>query len=694
MSIPSSLARLFEPRSIAVVGASASPDKPGWHIVNMLSGFDGAVYPVNPREAEILGRKVFKRLADIPEPIDLVALVVPPAASVELLREAAHAGAGAAFMISGGFGETGDAGRALQDSALAICRDSGMRLLGPNTSGFIAPARGAFCTFMPGIGDMAAGGISIAAQSGGINITLALAAHRDGHGIRLAVGLGNAADVALPEVVDYLADDDGTEVIALHLEGVTDGRALYDAIRRATRRKPVVALPVGRADLGGFAESHTGNLMGSFALTRNALIQAGAVVCDGLTELIDAAHALATSRLPPNPDPGIGILTGQAGPGLLMTDELRQAGIAVPNLTDASVARISDLLPPLTYMKNPVDTGRPGATFADVANEVAADPAIDALMVWALLEDDLVDLAKLGQDIRREHHMPVVIGTGSTPELIAPTMNRLRDARIPGYHAPDRAARAMRSLAQESRTAWRRSRDGDRAAATMSARDGSARDGPAQDRLARPLDENAAKELIATIGIPAPRRAVCNSRARASDALLGFGVPVVVKILDPSITHKTELGGVHVGLQTQAALDTALDAIDAIPGDKSHRKYLVEEMAPPGVEIIIGATNDARFGPTVLLGLGGTAAEAMGDATMRLAPLGWHEAASMIGDLRGRALLEGWRGAPAVDRKAICAALVAVGDLMARHEEIKELDLNPVRVYPDGLLALDALIVT
>lgn len=679
----SSLARLFEPRSIAVVGASASPDKPGWHIVNMLGGFQGAVYPVNPRAAEILSHKVYGRLVDIPEPVDLVALVVPPAASVDLLREAADAGAGAAFMISGGFGETGAAGLALQESALAICRDSGMRLLGPNTSGFIAPARGAFCTFMPGIGDMAAGGISIAAQSGGINITLALAAHRDGHGIRLAVGLGNAADVALPEVVDYLADDDGTEVIALHLEGVTDGRALYDAIRRATRRKPVVALPIGRADLGGFAESHTGNLMGSFALTRNALIQAGAVVCDGLTELIDAAHALATSRLPPNPDPGIGILTGQAGPGLLMTDELRQAGIAVPDLTDASVARIGNLLPPMTYLKNPVDTGRPGATFADVANEVAADPAIDALMIWALLEDDLVDLAKLGQDIRRDHHMAVVMGTDSTPELIAPTMNRLREARIPGYHAPDRAARAMRALAQESRAAWRRSRDGDRAAATNSAKDG----------LAGPLDENAAKELIATIGIPGPRRAVCNSRQRASDAMLGFGVPVVVKILDPAITHKTELGGVHVGLQTQAALDFALDAIDAIPGNHAGRKYLVEEMAPPGVEIIIGATNDARFGPTVLLGLGGTAAEAMGDVTMRLAPLGWHEAASMINDLRGRDLLEGWRGAPIVDRKAICAALVAIGDLMARHGEIRELDLNPVRVYPDGLLALDALIV-
>jgi acetate---CoA ligase (ADP-forming) len=681
---PPSLNRLFEPRSIAIVGASASAEKPGWHIVNMLDRFDGAVYPVNPREEEILGHRVYGRLADIPEPVDLVVLVVPPAASIDVLREAADIGAGAALMVSGGFGETGAAGSALQNDALSICRDAGIRLLGPNTSGFIAPARGAFCTFMPGIGDMAGGGISFAAQSGGINITLALIAHRDGHGVQLAVGLGNAADVALPEVIDYLAQDDGTKAIGLHLEGVTDGRALFDAICRATLCKPVIALPVGRADLGGFAESHTGNLMGSFELTRHALIQAGAVVAEGLTELVDAAHALGSKRLAPKANPGIGILTGQAGPGLLMTDELRLAGVTVPELTEPSIRRIGKLLPPMTYIKNPVDTGRPSATFPDVLDAAAADPNIDAMLVWALLEEDLIDPVDLARGVQRDHDMPVIFGTASTPERVAPSMAGLRRAGVPGYDAPDRAARAMRAVAEDSRSAWRRAQDGGRAAPHA----------PAADLAAHgALDENAAKELIAGIGIPSPRRAVCVTRERALDAMAGFGVPVVVKILDPAITHKTELGGVHVGIATQAALDVALDTIDAIPGDRANRKYLVEEMAPPGVEIIIGATNDARYGPTVLLGLGGTAAEAMGDVSLRLAPLGWSEAASMIADLRGRALLEGWRGAPPVDRKAICAALIAVGDLVARHGNIKELDLNPVRAYPDGVLALDALIV-
>ena len=677
------LHRLFEPRSIAVVGASASPDKPGWHMVNMLAGFGGEVWPVNPRETEILGRKAYPSLADIPGPVDLVALLVPPKASVQVLREAVEIGAGAALMVSGGFGETGADGKRLQDEIVAICRDGGLRLLGPNTSGFMAPETGAFCTFMPGIRDIAAGDIAVAAQSGGINITLALIAHRAGLGLRFAIGLGNAADVGLAEVIDYLAEDEGTRAIAVHLEGVPDGRRLFEAIRRATRQKPVVALPVGRADLGGFAESHTGNLMGSFALTRAALVQAGAVVADGLAELVDAAHALSCVRLPPKACPGIGVMTGQAGPGLLMTDELRHAGIAVPEFDDATVARIAGLLPPMTYTRNPVDTGRPGESFAQVLDAVASDAGIDAMLVWALLEEDLVNPAALGRDVLRNHGKPVVFGTSGTPDRVAPTLANLRAARIPAYQEPDRAARAVRALVDDSRATWRRGRDGER---TVPA-------GGSESPLTGVPDEHDAKELIAAAGIATPRRVVCASRDDARAALDTMDGPVAVKILDPAITHKTELGGVHLGIDTPDGLNAALDAIDSIEGGAVARRYLIEEMAPPGLEIIIGGTNDPGWGPTILLGLGGTAAEALGDVSPRLAPLGWTEAAAMIEDLAGKALFDGWRGAKAPDRKAVCAALVAIGDLMCRHPEIRELDLNPVRVYPDGVMALDALVV-
>ncbi len=674
------LNRLFDPESIAVVGASASPDKPGYQMVKALGGFDGEVYPVNPRGGEILGRRVHRSLADIPGPVDLVVAVVPPGPSIGVLGEAAAIGAGAALMVSGGFAETGESGRDLQDEALAICRANSIRLLGPNTSGFVAPARKLSCTFMPGIGDLRPGTISILAQSGGVNISLALLAHAEGLGLRLAIGLGNGADVSLAEVVDHLADDDATRVIVLHLEGVPDGRQLFEAIGRASAMKPVVALPVGRADLGGFAESHTGNLIGRYALTRSALTQAGAVVVETSADAIDAAHALSQVRLAPAPSPGVGILTGQAGPGLMMADELRHAGVEVPELAPATVARIADLLPPLTYMRNPVDTGRPAETFGAVLGAMADDPAIDALLVWALLEEDLIDPRALADGVRRDTGVPVVFGTGSTPAILDPVLAALHADDVPGFSSPDRAARAMAALVTDARAAWRR-----RAPAP------GVPEAARHPTVTGSYDEDTAKALIEAYGLATPDRRTCATHDEAADAFRALGPPVVVKVLDPGIGHKTEAGGVHVGIRTEAELISAVEAVDAIPG--ARWRYLVEQMAPDGPELIIGGANDPSYGPTVLVGIGGTAAEAIGDVATRLAPLGRADAGDMLDELTGAALLQGWRGAPVVDRDALIEAIVAVGVLMCVHPEIRELDLNPVRAYADGILVLDALVV-
>lgn len=649
-------------------------------MVKALAGFDGEVYPVNPRAETILGRRVYPALADIPGIVDLVAVVLPPGPSIDVLGAAVAIGAGAALMVSGGFAETGDKGRELQAAAVVVCRAGGVRLLGPNTSGFMAPARKLFCTFMPGIADLAPGGVAILAQSGGINVSLTLLAHAEGLGLSLAAGLGNAADVDLADVVDHLASDDATRVIVLHLEGVPDGRRLFDAIGSASAIKPVVALPVGRADLGAFAESHTGNLMGQFKLTRAALVQAGAVVVETSIDAIDAAHALSHVRLAPAKSPGVGILTGQAGPGLLMTDELSHAGIAVPELALATVARIAEQLPPLTYMRNPVDTGRPAKTFGAVLRAMADDPAIDALLVWALLEGDLINPVRLAGDVRDETGVPVVFGTGSTPPILDPVLAALRADGVPGFPSPDRAARAMRALAADAKAAWRR-----RATTTRAA---LARLHPI---VARPFDEDAAKGLVEAYGLATPLRRVSATHDEAFEAFRAIGQAVVVKVLDPSITHKTQVGGVHTAIRTETELARALTAIDAYPG--ALRRYLVEEMAPEGVELIIGGVNDPSYGATVLVGLGGTAAEAIDDTAIRLAPLAAAEAAGMLDELTGSALLDGWRGAPPVDRDAVIEAIVAVGALLTAHPEIRELDLNPIRVYPDGILVLDALVV-
>ena len=627
---------------------------------------------------EVLGRKAYPSLSDIPEAVDLVALVIPPEHSPVVLRQAASIGAGAAFMVSGGFGETGERGRVLQDEVAAICHSGGIRLLGPNTSGFIRPSRGLNLTFLPAMAEIPPGPVGVVAQSGGINITLAYLAHHQDLGISLAVGLGNAADVGLADVIDDLADDPETKVIAIHLEGVTDGRRLYDSLVRACVRKPVCALPVGRSDLGDFAKSHTGNLIGSFVLTRSALTQAGAVVVDDLGELVDAAHALSQIRLPPKRAPGVGILTSQAGPGLLMTDILNSAAVAVPPLAPATVKRIADLLPPMTYMENPIDTGRPGEGYAEVLAVLADDSAIDAVLIYALLEVS-IDAQAAIQAAQARSPVPMIFGTCGTPGELAADAHGIEQLGIPTFSAPDRAARAMRALVADARAHWRQK---GRIIGTVAAPSL----GPDN------LDEHAAKGFIERAGIPAPRRIVCRTHSDAHDARRAIDGPIVIKLLDRTITHKTEVGGVHLGIGSPRQLDAALRAIDAIPSAGS-TKYLVEEMAPPGLELIIGATNDQSFGPTVLLGLGGTAAEVLGDVTMRLAPLSIDDAYDMIDGLRGRQLFDGWRGSPAIDRGSVAEAVVAVGDLIAAHPEIKELDLNPLRAYPAGVLALDALVV-
>ncbi|MCG8693817.1 MAG: acetate--CoA ligase family protein, partial [Minwuiales bacterium] len=276
---------------------------------------------------------------------------------------------------------------------------------------------------------------------------------------------------------------------------------------------------------------------------------------------------------------------------------------------------------------------------------------------------------------------PLVFGTGGAPEAIDPVIERLEREGVACYTAPDRTTRAVSAMVEDARARHRRLAGGvGRATADVTV------------DLHAPMDEDRAKSLLEAIGIAAPRRFVCRNRSEAQNALRAIGGRVVAKILDASIAHKTEVGGVQVGIETDAQLDTALDRLDAVP-TRETRRYLVEAEAPPGLELILGGTNDPSFGATVLVGLGGTAAEAMGDVAIALAPLSDAEAHAMLDRLRGKTLLDGWRGAPAVDGARIVTAVTALGDLLSANPGIREIDLNPVRVYPDGLLALDALIV-
>ncbi|HEX8928673.1 MAG TPA: acetate--CoA ligase family protein [Actinomycetota bacterium] len=679
-----SLDALIRPASIAVVGASSSPGKAGHQLMRALGGFAGRLYPINRAGGEILGHHAYPSVGDLPEPVDLAVLIVPAPAVPEVVDQCAAAGARAAIVCAGGFAEAGPEGAELQASAARAAAGAGMRLLGPNTSGLVNPVDGVLATFVSSVRTIPPGRLAIVAQSGGVNLAVAMAAASEGLGVRLAIGLGNAADVDHAELLDWLAADPATGAIALHLEGAWDGRRLVEAVARAAEAKPVIALALGEADVGDFARSHTGTLATNWRLVRAALRQAGAVVVDDTTELLDAARALRLVRLAPAASAGVGVVTAQAGPGLLVTDRLRARGVRVPELGEATRARLGELLPPMTYQRNPVDTARPDERFGEVVATVQRDPGVDAALVYALHEPGALDPADLLGPAKANPATPLLLVTGGPREEIDRLRGTVEAGAVPVLTGPERGADAMRALVADATAAARRLAAGVEAAgvATWPAADATPLHGP--------LDEDQAKRVLEGIGLRAPRRRVCASREQARAAVAELR-PAVVKVLDPAITHKTEVGGVHLGVEPGPSLQAALDAVDRLV---SPARYLVEELLPAGLDLIVGGLRDPSFGPVVLVGLGGVVAEALGDSSLRLAPLSAGDGHEMLEELRGRELLDGFRGGPTVDRDALVALLRSVGDLLLAHPEIAELDVNPLRATGGGeLIAADALIV-
>jgi acetate---CoA ligase (ADP-forming) len=666
---------LFAPRGIAVIGASRDPGKLGAALARSVQGFPGYTALINARDPDpSAGFYASVGEAALHGPIDLALVCVPAQACADVVAEAAAAGARAVVVYGGGFAEAGPQGERHQADLAAVAARTGIRLLGPNTSGFLAPGRKLIASFVPGAADVPAGRIAVVAASGGVNHALAFALTEAGHGVSLAIGLGNGADLAAEDVLDHLAGDDETAAVALHIESVADGRRLTDAVARLARTRPVVALIVGRSDVGAFAASHTGALATSWRTTRAALAQAGAVLVDDERELIDAIGALSLVRLRPGTDPGVGVVTGQAGPGLLLLDELRGSGADVPELGEDSLRALAAVLPPLTYQRNPVDTGRPGPGFAEVLNVVSADPGVDLVVAYALHEPDAFDLVK---EVEATSATPLILGVGGAGDGVRRTRRALLDRGVPVAADPHGLAAMTRALLADARARHRL------AGPETPGRAVSLKPGPG------PWDEHQAKDLLGRLGVATMPRRACADRAQAHRALADLPGPVAVKLLDATVLHKTEIGGVRLGVRTPGELDTALDALESAG---AHR-FLVESMAPSGVDLVIGAHRDPVFGPVVLVGLGGTTAEALADVALRLAPLSLEEAGTMPAELAGRVLLDGWRGGPTLDRAALAEVVVTMGDLLAAHPEIVEIEINPLRLTAQGLVALDAVCV-
>ncbi|RSZ61384.1 CoA-binding protein [Corynebacterium hylobatis] len=479
-SVTENLRPLFQPRGIVVIGASENPDKLGSIMIKSLADFPGPVVGINPRGGEGLYTSVAEAVA-AEGPMDLAISCIPAAPTAAALREASEAGVGAALVCSGGFSEAGGPGDGFEEELLQVLEDTGLRLLGPNTSGFFLPGEDLLACFVPTVKDLKTGNISVVSSSGGVNLATCYNLHRSGRGIRLGLGIGGAINLTATEVVEYLTEDEQTEVIALHIEKVEDGPRLINAIREATTRKPVVALVIGRTDIKEFARRHTGSLDTSWQLTRSILEQAGAVVVDTEQELADAAIALSARRIAPKAEPKIAFVTGQAGPGMIIADRLQTDGIALPELAQGPFEKISSMLPPMTHMKNPVDTGRPAPGLREVIAAVGEDDNIDAIGAFAIVEETLnltTEFIESGvQDV------PVLAAVDGTVDIVGAAAAKAVEQNVPLVLGPTALAVGLRALAADARAQFLKNRPAVTAAALTGIEDTTA--------LGLSVDENA-----------------------------------------------------------------------------------------------------------------------------------------------------------------------------------------------------------
>ncbi len=700
--MPSTLTALFRPRSVAVVGASRSRGTIGYEVLRNLlrADFSGAVYPVNPHAPVVQALRAYPTVSAIPDPVDLAVLVVPAHAVLEAVEDCGKKGVKALVVISAGFAETGTAGKAVQDELVRRVRGYGMRLVGPNCLGVVNahPELGLNATFAPTFPPF--GNVAFSSQSGALGLAILDAARDLGVGISQFVSLGNKADVSGNDLLEFWENDPSTGVILFYMESLGNPTRFMDIARRVSRKKPIVVVKSGRTEAGArAASSHTGALAGMDVAVDALLGQAGVVRTDTIHELFDVAGLLANQPVPRGKR--VAIVTNAGGPGIMASDACESRGLAVVTLGDDTQDALKAFLPPEASVRNPVDmiASASASSYGRALTQVLGDPLVDSaivLFVTPIVTDPKeVALAIIGAaEHRRKPVVACMMGRQGVDEAVA----LLRAARIPVYDFPESAAAAMASAANYG--AW------------LEAPEGQLIECPGFDAarvnraLAASLEQQAqahhwlapaqVAEVLAAAGLAHARAVEAATADEAAAAATTLGFPVVVKLLSETITHKSDVGGVIVGLESAQAVRDAYARIKTslreLGRDDEMAGVLVQQMVPRGVETFIGATRDPKYGALVGFGIGGTSVEVWKDVAFRVAPLRDTDATAMLEQIKARPLLEGYRGTPVVDRARLIDALLRVSQLVTMCPQIAEIDLNPIIARPDGATVADARI--
>ena len=685
-----SLEPLFRPRSIAVLGASSSPTKVGGRPVAALirNRFEGAIYPVNPRSDTIQGLPAFASVKDIPAAVDLAICTVPPAAVMGVLAECAEKEVGALVVFTSGFAEVGEGDAQVAMAGLA--REAGIRLMGPNCMGMANFGSRAIASFHPAFAEeVVPGQIGLVSQSGAFGGLAYMLARERGHSLSYMFTTGNEADVDIGDCTAFLAEDEATKAILLYMEGCRNGPKFLAALERARATEtPVIAIKLGRTEAGAAAAaSHTAALAGEDAVYDSLFRQFGVYRAESIEEFFDVARSSVIGTLPANDR--VAMVTVSGGVGVLMADDANGRGLSVPEMPEAAQRRMLELVP-FAAARNPID----------VTGQFLNDPSLlDQFIELAATNGDYGSLVSFQGSIgrnpalmeatraswiarkRSNPDMHFAVSGFCTPDYT----EALEAAGIPVYEEATHATRAVAALAGFARSfRERRARP----------------DVPAPAALpAGPVNELAALDILAAAGVPTVPARHTRTAREAADAAADLGFPVVLKVLSADILHKSDIGGVRLGIADRAAAETAFDeslaASRAAEPDAAIDGCIVAPMVSGGVETILGVQRDPVFGPIVMFGLGGIFVEALKDITFRAAPFDETEARAMIEEIAAYPVLTGLRGQPPADLDALAAALSRLSCFAAANAAtIESLDLNPFLVRPSGALALDAVLVT
>ena len=679
MTLTNNLDLFFNPRGIAVIGASSDHSKLGYAVARNLiqSGYNGEIQLVNPKGGRVFDRPMRPSISEIPDPVDLALIIVPAASAAQTLREVGLRGIRAAILTSGGFRETGSQGALLENEVLMACREFNIRLIGPNCVGLLDSHQPFDTTFLPPPMP-ARGEIAFLSHSGAFCAAVIDWSRGQGFGFSRLVSLGNQADLNETDLLPTMAGDPNTKTICLYLETISNGQKFLEAATEITERKPIVALKVGRTAAGQkAASSHTGALAGSDAALNAAFEKAGVLRASTAEQLFDWAQALSKCPLPTGNR--IAVLTSAGGPGVIASDALESEGLTLAVCSPQTGARMQEVLPPAASTHNPIDmlASASPQQYAGCLDVLLADPGVDGVMVITLASPNHLaeHIADAIIPLIQNSSKPVLVAQMGG-HLTAEAHSHFVKAGIPVYPFPERAASALGILLQRSNFLSRKKTENTK-------RDISTAD----------FSKISADELVASYLIPTAAPKLAGSLPEAVQIATDMQFPLVAKIASPDILHKSDIGGVLLDLKSLEGVTKAYNLLmerarTARPAARIEGITLQKQIGD-GQEVIIGALRDAQFGPLMMFGTGGIEAEGFKDVSFGLAPLDSIEAAKMIQNTWAGRKLDGFRNIPPADKAAVIEALVRLSWLAVDHPEISEIEINPLRVHSHGAIALD-----